>query len=199
MAKIYPHADNIRELDNQMDDICREINQCLGTSSSAVGIHEGFWWAPNFERAGTGRTTYQAYFKNKQALSDPTKEGLVAKLQDLLNEIYSSPDGMDQTWVSERFLGELVARNGLKNVVQSSADSDLKEFKDLLLKLDKEGRRYEDENDPLSQLGLGSEKFPRETREIIKEMVFIIWDNPEFSTLVPDRLKDFFSAYIIKW
>ncbi len=75
--------------------------------------------------------------------------------------------------------------------------SDLTDFRKLLDKLKREGRKFE-KGDELTE-SLGGEKFPYATREIVKEMVFIIEDNPLFARHVPAKLRDFFSGYKVNW
>jgi SMC interacting uncharacterized protein involved in chromosome segregation len=75
-------------------------------------------------------------------------------------------------------------------------NNDFFDFKNLLYRLGTEGREYgEDDVDALTAL-ISPERFPRETREIVRDIMFIIDDNPEFSKMIPDKLKKFFSGYI---
>jgi len=75
-------------------------------------------------------------------------------------------------------------------------DKDLQDFKTLLRRLETEGRKFED-GDELTQM-LSPEKFPFKTRQIVKEIVFIVEDHPEFVDMIPAKLMDFFSGYKMK-
>ena len=106
MPRVYPNSDKpqgppswVPEIDTKMDELCSEINSCLGTGQTP-GAGNSCYWA---SQGGFGPARYNGYFGSKVMFSDPTKEGLLAKLQALLDEIHSAPHGMDQTWVWERF------------------------------------------------------------------------------------------------
>jgi hypothetical protein len=79
----------------------------------------------------------------------------------------------------------------------SKREKDRVDFDNLIHRLEAEGREYgKDDTDALTSF-LDGEKFPRDTREIVKEIVFIIEDNPEFSKMIPEKLMKFFSGYIL--
>jgi hypothetical protein len=73
----------------------------------------------------------------------------------------------------------------------------MSDFKMLLRELELKGRQYE-QGDTLTDM-LGGEKFSYVTRRVVSEMVNIIEDNPEFTSMVPDKLKMFFEGYKINW
>jgi len=75
-------------------------------------------------------------------------------------------------------------------------EKDLADFKRLISKLEAEGREFSKEGDVLMGI-VSPEKFPYKTRSIIQDIVNIIDDNPEFSKMIPERLKYLFSGYIL--
>jgi hypothetical protein len=75
-------------------------------------------------------------------------------------------------------------------------EKDLADFKNLLHRLETEGIYDKSGTSTLLDI-IAPEAYPYKTRRIVQEIIAIVYDNPEFTKMIPDNLKDFFSGYIL--
>lgn len=83
-----------------------------------------------------------------------------------------------------------------KTAGENGQSKDLRDFNVLIARLKAEGRRFEGDDDKLTDI-LGGEKFSFKTRMIVRDVMDILDDNPDFESLIPKELMHFFEGYIM--